>query len=563
MMRLSDYQKNGTLTVIEGTLNGGDLNQIDFVFDSETPDGQPTPIELGQVLTVPDRTGTGRFLARVTNIGYGQNEAYQTEVARSLNLQKRISFEGEHKNHDDVFTADQRDQLFFKANCELLGYIDENNKFFSPKRPPSYFSSVRKVTYEDINILSSRFGDMPFGKLRSGGDLLDIGVGLFEELIPYHIGIFAQTGGGKSNTILNIIGKGIESEGRVGMLAFDPHGEYIKELVQHPLASENLSMYSIHTKGPGVKSIMVSYKDITSSILINLKDQFGWTQAQEEFLREVSFENANWFSEILNRPLDNAELQERQENDGSFFEEMQRIAETGDMSGGPLRTLQDQYRDFKVDTIRSVRRKLRQIITSEYIVSDDEASNTREILSDLKKGKVVLMDIAGLEGMHELLISSLFTKKVFDTWHRYYANNYDEFLKMPVVSIIMEEAQRVLTNISPGNIFAAVCSQGRKFKVGFCAITQEPNVLHENILSQINTYIILGIANKGAFDVLAGKTKKPIDNLRFEIRSLMPGQAIMTSPLSPFAVPFQVNYYPDYIKALREKYSKRRTQVGS
>ena len=97
--------------------------------------------------------------------------------------------------------------------------------------------------------------------------------------------------------------------------------------------------------------------------------------------------------------------------------------------------------------------------------------------------------------------------------------------------------------------------------MGFVAITQEPNVLHENILSQINTYIILGIANKGAFDVLAGKTKKPIDNLRYEIRALMPGQAIMTNPLSPFAVPFQVNYYPDYIRELRQKFSKRKSHA--
>jgi len=546
---------------IGGHLSGGDLNGIVFVFDAEGPDGQPTPIEVGQILTIPDRSGTGKFLARVTNIGYGQNETWQKEVARNMNLQRKTDLEGEHTEPDNAFVADQQDQLFLEAECEMLGYIDQHNKFFSPKKLPSYFSPVRKVTFDDVQVLSSRFGDMPFGKLRSGSDLLDIGVGLFEELVPYHIGIFAQTGGGKSNTILNIIGKGLESEGRVGMLAFDPHGEYIKELTQHPLANDHLSMYSLYNTSPGVKKIRVSYKDITASILINLKDQFGWTQAQEEFLREVSFDNPNWFYEILNRPLDRAELEDRQDNDQSFLADMARLAETGTPPSISTQTLQDQYRDFKVETIRSIRRKLRQAATSDYIVEDNEASNTREILIELKKGKVVLMDIAGLEGMHELLISSLFTKKVYDTWNWHYANRYEEFLKMPVISVIMEEAQRVLQNISPGNIFASVCSQGRKFKVGFVAITQEPNVLHENILSQINTYIILGIANKGAFDVLAGKTKKPIDNLRYEIRALMPGQAIMTNPLSPFAVPFQVNYYPDYIRELRQKFSKRKSHA--
>lgn len=563
MMSLTNLKNVRIKREIGGHLSGGDLSQIIFVYDSEDEQGNPIPIELGQILTIPDRSGAGKFLARVTNIRYGQNEQWQKEIARNMNLQQHASLVGEHSDPTNVWTSDQKDQLYLEAVCEILGFFDANNRFLTPKRLPSYFSPVKKVALEDVEILAAKFGDMPFGKLRSGSDVLDVNVGLFEELIPYHIGIFAQTGGGKTNTILNVISKGIESEGRVGMLAFDPHGEYIKELSKHPLAKENLSMYSLYNTAPGVKQIRISYRDITTSILINLKEQFGWTQAQEEFLREVSYENPNWFWEILNRPLDHNELDERQEKDSSFIQEMQRLAESGKISGNPTLTLQDQYRDFKVETIRSIRRKLRQVSSADYIVPDDQSSNTAEILAELKKGKVVLMDIAGLEGLHELLISSLFAKKLFETWKWYYANNYEEFLKLPVVSVIMEEAQRVLNNIASGNIFAQICAEGRKFRVGLTAITQMPQVLHENILSQITTYIILGISDIKGFEVLSGKTKKPIHKLRFEIQALMPGQAIMTNPLSPFAVPFQVNFYPDYIQSLKAKYSTRRTHAPS
>ena len=561
MIHMNEYIEGKIKHEIGGHLKGGDLSKIFFVYDAEGKDGKPTPIELGQILTIPDRSGVGKFLSRVTNIGYGQNEAYQTEYARSLNLQQKTSLDGEHKDPQNAFLAEQQDQLYMVAECEVLGYFDEKNRFLSPKRLPSYFSPVRKVALGDVEVLAPKLGDMPFGKLRSGSDILDINVGLFEELMPYHIGIFAQTGGGKSNTILNIISKGIESEGRIGLLAIDPHGEYIKELTQHPLASENLNMYSLYNTSPGVKKIRISYRDITTSILINLKEQFGWTQAQEEFLREVSYENPDWFTEILNKPLDHAEFNDRQQNEKNFLADMQNLSKTGDMNAPTGLTLADQYRDFKVETIRSIRRKLRQITTSDYIVENDSASNTKEIIEQLKKGKVVLIDIAGLEGMHELLISSLFTKKLMDTWKYYYANRYEEFLELPFVSVVMEEAQRVLNNVSSGNIFAQVCAEGRKFKVGLVAITQRPQAVHEDILSQINTYIILGIADKKGFDILSEKTKKPIDNLRWEIRALMPGQAIMTNPLSPFAVPFQVNFYPDYIKELRKKYDKRRTHA--
>jgi len=563
---MSDFFKSQEIEVeIGGHLSGGDLNEIVFVYDSTNDRGEPTPIELGQILTIPDRSGIGKFLARVTNIRYGQDKEFQTEVARNMNLQQKSSLEGEHSDPRNVFMSDQRDQLFLEAVCEILGFFDQNNKFFSPKRLPSYFSSVRKVTIQDVSTLSSRFGDMPFGKLRSGSDILDVNVGLFEELVPYHVGIFAQTGGGKTNTILNIIAKSIESEGRVGMIAFDPHGEYIKELAKHPMAAENLSIYSLYSKGSKVNDIRISYKDLTTSILINLKDQFGWTQAQEEFLREVSFENDDWFSEILSVPLDQFEARRKEEEEGkgndNFMESLAQLAETGEVSSSPASTLQSRYPDFKVETIRSIRRKLRQIVTANHIVPNESASSVPEILAELKKGKVVLMDISGLEGLHELLISSLFAKKLFDTWKYYYANKYEKFLELPVVSVVMEEAQRVLNTVSSGNIFAQICAEGRKFRTGLIAITQRPQAVHEDILSQINTYIILGLADENGFKILSQKTKKPIQKLRFEIQALMPGQAIMTNPLSPFAVPFQVNFYPDYIEELRKKYTTRRSHA--
>lgn len=83
--------------------------------------------------------------------------------------------------------------------------------------------------------------------------------------------------------------------------------------------------------------------------------------------------------------------------------------------------------------------------------------------------------------------------------------------------------------------------------------------MNEILISQFNTLIVLSISDSKDFDVLNGLAKKPIDKLKQEIRALMPGQAIVTSPDAPFAVPIQVDFYPDYIKAAKKRNNKKET----
>ena len=54
---------------------------------------------------------------------------------------------------------------------------------------------------------------------------------------------------------------------------------------------------------------------------------------------------------------------------------------------------------------------------------------------------------------------------------------------MPVVAIVLEEAQRVLSSSRDreSNVFPRVAREGRKFKVGLCAITQQPKLLDDEL----------------------------------------------------------------------------------
>jgi DNA helicase HerA-like ATPase len=131
----------------------------------------------------------------------------------------------------------------------------------------------------------------------------------------------------------------------------------------------------------------------------------------------------------------------------------------------------------------------------------------------------------------------------------------DEFKKLPDMLITMEEAQRVLGTIAPGgrgNIFATIAREGRKFKTGLCAISQQPKLIDEEIISQFNTLFVLGLADRADRNVLRDSAKQDITQLSNEIQMLMPGEALITSPFTPFAIPVKIHLYEEYLKSLAQ-----------
>lgn len=520
---------------IGGRIYGHNLSEIKFVYDSIQPNGEPTPIELGQILAIDDDISRSKFLIRVTDIEYGQNDLWSKEIARDLNELSSANFSDEHADSTNLYRADMRKQMFFQSICEPLGIMNEQKKFVSPKRLPAYFSPVFKVTENDFGEdLKNQLGDLAIGKLRSGSDTLNIDAGLFSKLLPYHIGVFAKTGGGKSNTMKVILGSIMETMGKSGALIFEPHGEYIQDLKRHPLAKDALVCFTQEIKkGDPSRKIRISYQDITVASLMNVRDNLHWTDAQERFLREASYSHEDWLFQLLNLPLNEME-----------------------MSTSDPTCLLEMFRDYKEDTLKAIRSKLRQVIDAPYVSEDPGVSNVNEILALLEQGKTVLIDMASLSGLQELLLSTILANKVLEKRRRMYAQDREHLEKVaPTVSIVMEEAQRVLgKNASPSSIFAQVVNEGRKFKVGLVAITQQPKLMNEILISQFNTLIILSISDQKDFDVLKSTSQKSLDQLREEIKSLMPGQAIVSTPYSPFAVPLQVYFYDDYIEMAKKRH---------
>jgi DNA helicase HerA-like ATPase len=422
----------------------------------------------------------------------------------------------------ETFTLREKERRLYKLGiCTPLGYLSQG-MFHKPKAIPSHFSKVKRPGKEDYAFLSKYLGEIEVGKLRSGEKVVDVQVGIKKDLLPYHIGIFATTGMGKSN-FMRVFASSILQNGGCGVLIFDPHGEYyegkmnVKGLKHHPRASESLLLYSAHPL-PGPYNILrFSAEEIT---VADVKNVFTFTDAQKDALYALSSKfGKKWMVELC-------------EKDGATLVEIfdKRIQDT---------------------TFNVLKRRMEQLFRADIVCKGEDISITDSIIHHLLNEKIVLVDTSRLTEHEELLASVVLARKTLG-YAKYLYQKKESAQKSTPFLIVMEEAQRVLQEKE--NIFSQIAREGRKFKVGLCAITQQPRLIKEEILSQFNTFCILGLADEGDRNILKSSSKQDLSKLEKEIQTLEVGEALLTYPGAPFAIPLKIHWYDEYIKAQQQEY---------
>jgi len=154
------------------------------------------------------------------------------------------------------------------------------------------------------------------------------------------------------------------------------------------------------------------------------------------------------------------------------------IFKSNDIDGVHPKTLKVLKRKFdnifgiytKIDENGEVKLGYRSSLFKGGIVGESTIDN---IIESLEQGKVVIIDSSKLNDPEELLVGSMILEKLFNKYKEY---NIAELRKKPVISVIIEEAPRVLGKEAmeaPGNdIYSTIAREGRKFQIGLIAITQ-------------------------------------------------------------------------------------------
>ncbi|MGQ0535687.1 MAG: ATP-binding protein [Methanobacteriota archaeon] len=473
-------------------------------------------VYLGDLLAAEDpETGT-RFLLRVTNVLHGVEAAAPDWAERAAGTMLRMDEAGrDHELHD------KEARLYKLGIAAPLGYVRDGS-FRKAKTLPAHFSPVERADARDFAFLAESMGDVELGFLRSGEEVVPFPAGIpGDRAFPHHVGIFATTGMGKSN-LMKVLAASCISAGKYGLLILDPHGEYYdgggggrKGLKHHP-KSENLVVYAARELSGLHNKLTVSSHEIEIADLRNL---FEFSDPQMDLLSAARYQyKTGWFSALNDRP----EEQIAHELPGKFYE----------------------------GTIAVVKRKIRRLFATGLVHRDAAVTVTKSILGDLRRGKTVLVDTGGLSEAEELLVATVLARAIFEGYKSLFGTG--DFDRSPPVLITVEEAQRVLGHGSKAatNVFAQIAREGRKFKVGLCAITQQPKLLDSEVISQFNTLLVLGLADKRDRDILQDSAKQDVTSLQNEIQMLMPGEALLASPYAPFAVPAKIHLYEEFVERL-------------
>jgi DNA helicase HerA-like ATPase len=479
-------------------------------------------IELGDLLVVDD--AEGYLIIQVYDLLYG------SQISRLSREQlSGLKLEGLGAGLE-FFEPQLRNYIIAQGKAVLR----VSSKTQSPKVLPDFFGTVRHVEAKDLQFLSKPKNPIYLGEARSGSKVIKVPVYLdANEALVHHVLIASTTGRGKSN-LVKVMLWSILGQEKFGILVLDAHDEYYgraaKGLKDHPKAKGNLLYYSVNPV-PGTATLTISLGSISPE---HLEGIVSLTEAQEQAVRlyHSKFEGA-WIENILR---------------GTQVDGVKEVT---------LAVLQRIIR-----TKLSTYLKDGEIVSKNRVFSDAAGKSTvRSIVGALEEGKVVVIDTSKIGDEAELLIGSMVANEVFARYQDFKAEGaLDD--KLPV-SIIIEEAPRVLGSdkLAFGdNIYSKIAKEGRKFKVGLQAITQLTSVIPRDILTNINTKIILGNEMATERRAIIDSAAQDLADDDRTIASLDKGEAIVTSIFTKFAVPIQIPLFDDLVN--EQKASPQRLQYS-
>ncbi|MBD3361580.1 DUF87 domain-containing protein [Candidatus Woesearchaeota archaeon] len=475
-------------------------------------------IELGELLIA--KTSEGKILMQVFDLVYGSQLSQQNlELVSGLRLEEDTELE----------LIDPKLRTYTLSKLKNILTI-KNNKAMSPKTLPNFFSPVRDVTKEDFEFMSSHVPNaLYFGDLRSGSKKLDVPIYLNgEKILSHHILICGTTGRGKSVLMSNLLWNIIDKD-YCGMLVLDPHDEYYGRnktgMKDHIQAKEKVEYFTPRNPPPGCRHLKFNIKQMLPHHFNGVVD---WSDPQRQALYAYfKAYGRDWISSVL---------LEKEIEGVKFFE----------------------------GTIAVIKRRLMQLLKLE--VHNEEINckgifdlnlgegTIKDIVNSLEETKTVIIDTSEFSENVEILIGSLIASEVLDRYKNY---NFEDLKKKPVVSIVLEEAPRVLGKevLEKGsNIFSTIAREGRKFKVGLTAITQLPSLIPRTILANMNTKIILGIEMKPERQALIESAAQDLSTDDRNIAALDKGEAIISSNFASFAMPIKIPFFDLIVKNEKQEH---------
>ncbi len=389
------------------------------------------------------------------------------------------------------------------AKCSIIGFKDKETNAITPIRTPFMPGTEVLLAEEEFinNILQYDDNKGAFvGKL----EYKDIPIYLnINKLVTKHVTILAKTGAGKSYTVGVLIEEMLDKG--IPILIIDPHGEYssLKQENTNPFELEKLNHFNLYPKSYTTQIQEFGDININNNLKpLKLNDNFTPQELINLLPRLTTTQQAVLYSVIQDLDIVNFE---------NLTDKLSFI---------------DNNSKF---TILSVIDYLKK--TDIFSVSP---TNYNEIVS---VGKASIINLKGIEPEIQQIIVYKLLKDLFQLRKQE---------KISPFFCIIEEAHNYIPEKHIGeakssSIIRTIASEGRKFGLGLCVVSQRPALIEKNVLSQCNTQIILKITNPNDLKAITNSAEGLTYNAEEDIKNLPVGTAMITGLVE---IPLFVNVRP-------------------
>ncbi|MCI4324664.1 MAG: ATP-binding protein [Thermoplasmata archaeon] len=312
------------------------------------------------------------------------------------------------------------------------------------------------------------------------------------QLVQRHVSVLAKTGGGKSYLLGVLIEELLRH--KVTCVIIDPHGEYGS---LRKAAESNGVHARFHVEAQGFPQQIQEYSPDVSLNPTAKPLTFS--------LRHIEPRDLLVFMGLTNVKSFLAPLKQILESVGATHpdysvKDLVRAAEGGE--GAVAETLHERL---------------------EYLEQTKLLGPQGTSLSDLVvKGKATLINLRGVAPDVQELVVARIASTLFDNRKKG---------KIPPLFFVIEEAH----NYAPqqgtatcSRILKNIASEGRKFGLGLCVVTQRAARIDKSVLSQCNTQLILQVTNPLDLKAIAQSIEGLTEGMTEMIQSLPVGVALVT-----------------------------------
>ena len=424
-----------------------------------------------------------------------------------LTMESDISFDKAQRiSFGEDITAGGR----LTATVSVLGYRDYRGLLQVPHTPFNAGKPVFKAEGNNIKNVLGLAQDEAMGAyigMLRGHDLhvfLNI-----NSLVQKHVSIIAKTGSGKSY-MAGVMAEELLKH-KIPVVIIDPHGEYSSLI--HPNIDEEdtklMTRFGIKPKGYSDKIVEYSFDTKINIGSLPLKLE-GLKLDASDVINMTGLKTTGMQVGVLYRAL------------------------------AKLRDLRPYYtiRDI-IDAIEMDRNNIKwNLINSlEHLDSLGIFSDNPTPLSHLvTPGKVSIINLRGVPPNNQELVVAQLAKNLFE------ARKLD---RVPAMMFILEEAHSFCPQQSraiSSTILKTIASEGRKFGLGLCVVSQRPAKIDKNVLSQCNTQIILKVTNPNDLKAIVASVEGLTNNMSDEIQRLPVSVAIVVG--GAISIPILVEVRP-------------------